>query len=94
MLESDEVVFERECDAVIGGICDDGNFEKGFKTEGFSALPSPEKYKLDEAKVGMAIQSVHEVIRKTREHYLPNKACESIVIEDGYGISDFREEEK
>ena len=93
-LESGEVVFERECDAVICGICDDGNFEKGFNPEGFSALPSPDKYKCHEAKVNMAMRSAHEAIRKTCERYLPNKVCESIVIEDGYGISDLREEEK
>lgn len=94
MLESDEVVFKRECDAVICGICDDGNFEKGFMPEGFSALPSPDKYKLDEAKVSMAIRSAQKAIRKTSEHYLPNNACETITIQDGYGISDLREEEK
>jgi hypothetical protein len=93
-LESDEVVFERECDAVICGICDDGNFEKGFKPVGFSALPSPDKYKLDEAKISVAIRSAQVDITKTYEHYLPNKACESLVIEDGYGISDLREVEK
>ena len=93
-LESGEVVFERECDAVIGGICDDGNFEKGFNPEGFSALPSPDKNKWHEAKVNMAMRSAHVAIRKTREHYFPNRACDSIMIEDGYGNFDLCEVEK
>ena len=93
-LESDEVVFERECDAVICGICDDGNFKKGFNSEAFAALPSPDKYKCHEAKVNMAMRSAQVAITKTREHYFPNRACHSIMIEDGYGILNFSEEQQ
>lgn len=93
-LESNEVVFNRECDVIICGICDDGNFKKGFNSEAFAALPSPDKYKFDEARVNMAMRSAHVAITKTRERYFPNRACDSIMIEDGYGNFDLCEVEK
>lgn len=89
-LKSGEEVFNEKCDVVICGIsCG----QMACNAKGYVGHPPRGNH--ENLHVLMAIRAAELAARRARERYhVENYNAERVVIEDGYGISDLREEEK
>lgn len=89
-LKSGDEVFNEKCDVVICGI---SGGEMACNAKGYVGHPPRSNH--ESLHVAMAIRGAELAARRARERYhVKNCNAERVVIEDGYGISDLREEEK